>query len=244
MTRPLSIEQMFRSAPDGARPRYKFVVDKYGRRVLLGVACRDWGDPDCPVWVHTNAGHAARVACAADAAEDSAARAEACCAAAMAARRLAFATAAADGDVEAVERVVAAARAAYAACEDALRAAADAHDAALAAAATCDVDRAADLAEDASAAAKRAEEAADAATAAFDAAAAEAISVVGDADTVSHACNSAWDVVFNRAKCDFGYNRKQRAPRWHPTGYAAGHFDGEPRQALEALAKEYLGVRV
>jgi hypothetical protein len=67
---------------------------------------------------------------------------------------------------------------------------------------------------------------------------------VGDADTVSRACNSAWDITYDRAKRDFAHNRAQRAPRWRPTGYGAGRFGGSPRRAIRELALEYMGVRV
>jgi hypothetical protein len=240
MKRPLCVELLFRRAPSGTRPHYRFVLGQYGSRDLIAVAA-DWSSPDSHVWVCIQTGQAARAACAADAAEDSAARAEAYCAAAMAARRLVWATEH-HADPAAAERVATSFRAAYSAAEEALQAAADAHEYAMEAAATGDAARAADLADTACAAAARAAKAAGAAAAACDEAQAAALAAGVGADELSRACNAAWDVAYARAERDYGEQRDAREPRWRMTEARAGDFRGQPKRALAAFAFERLGV--
>jgi hypothetical protein len=241
MRRKLRVKAMLHSAPDGARLERKFVEDQFGSYDLLGVGCCDWSDPDCQVWVYIHTGQFARADRAARSAEIAAVRAAGWAAAAEEAYCLALTTA----DAAAVAQVAEASRAAYASSEEAYQEADAAHDAALAAAdAVRDVDRAAAQAAAARAAAARAEEAARAAHAAC-AAAKEAARAAGVSDSdICESCGRAADDAQERVSREFRNFRHQRMPRWRTTGYAAGHFGGEPRQALEALEKEYLGARV
>jgi hypothetical protein len=247
MTDNWRVKWMIDSAPDGARLCYMHSQDQYGRYDLVAVACDDWSAPECPVWVYIDTGQAARASRAADAAEDAATRAEGWAAAAEAAYRLV--RAAADADAAAVERVAAVERAeeaegqAYDAIWHAREAADSAHDAALEAAdAHDDTDRAA-AADAASAAAARAIEAARVVGDACAAALAAAIDAGVDADAISAACDREAEARECAAR-EYRVWRQSRGPYWSLACATAGRFGGEPRQALEALAKEYLGVRV
>jgi hypothetical protein len=236
---------MLRSAPDGARRiEYEYVKDSRGCRDLLAVACHDWGDQDCPVWVYVEHGWSLLASLAARDAEDDAANAEGWAAAAEAAYQAALASGA---DDDAVEPAAAAAWEAEDASAEARRAAEDAHQAACESAAhAADVDRAADAARSASHAASLALRAKWKAYRASDKAAAAARDAGVDPDALAAACDQAANTAYDRARRarrDAKRNRKHLAPRWRTTGYAAGRFHGDPRRALEALAAEYLGVR-
>jgi hypothetical protein len=237
----LRLELLFDSAPSGARPVYKYLPAPCHGYDLLGVACCDWSDPDCQVWVFICSQQVSRAAAAADAAEESAASAQSYYAAAATARRLVLA--AANTNPDAAEQAIAAPSAAYDALVRACQAMFTAHNAALRAADEWrDVERATSEADDAAAAAAQAAEAARAAGAAAQAAKEAALDAGVDPDAMFAACGQAAASARERAERDFGALRQERMPRWRPTWYVASRFGGDPRRALREIAEEYLGV--
>jgi hypothetical protein len=234
---------MLCSAPDGARPHYKFVPSPCHGFDLVAVAARDWADPDSPVSIYIDRRQVARAASAADHAEESAMSAQAYCAAAATAYRMALA--AKNASHESTGQAVAALRAANSAASRALQAVDDAHGATLDAAdAEHDLERATAAADDATAAADDAAAAVHAARKAAHAAKEAARAAGVDDSDIFELCSLAADAAREHAEHDFSLLRQARMPQWRPTEYVAGRFGGDPRRALRELAEEYLGAHV
>jgi hypothetical protein len=238
--RPWRVQWMYDCAPDVARRiEYKCFQDQFGQYDLLGVACRDWGDPDCQVWVYIQTGQFLRAHEAACAAESAAVLAVGYYAAAEAACQAAYA--AAGADAAALDQASKAAQAAEDASAEAVQAALDAHHAARETHRYArDDDRAAEVADAASAAAERAAAARDAALASSQEAEAAALEAGVDPAVLVHKCGNAEDDARYRACRDFPYCRGDREPRWRPTEHCAGRFGHDWYRALKELAAEYL----